>query len=110
MQQETTGANKECCKRIAEGSRRILQLERKLKKHCIQNNLNEVHGMTIMFNEEEGRNLKYVLEMPLEQIRSYSGFVQGNVLGWDPISISEIIRWLNPHYTIEKFIESFQNK
>lgn len=94
--------------------KKLHRLEAKLKKHCIENNLEEIGSFTFMFNEEDGRNVKYVKDMEMAQIGReadfydknspnydhrydniqwpYTGFIQG--VGEIPILIPDLVRWL----------------
>lgn len=39
----------------------------------------------------------------------YTGFVQGNIAGWMPISTERLADWLeNSIYTVEDFIDGFR--
>ena len=48
--------------------KKLHRLEAKLKKHCIENNLEEIGSFTFMFNEEEGRNVRYIKDMEMEEM------------------------------------------
>ncbi len=111
---------------------KIRKLEEQLKRVCLDRNILELGGFTFMFDDENGRIIKYVKNMPIEQtgdiefydrnstsfVREYNdiqwpymGFVQGNMLGWMPISITQLCGWIeNSPYTVGDFIEHFHEK
>lgn len=116
-----------------EAIRKLRKLEETLLNECMRNNLNWIGSFTIMFDNEEGRNIRYVKDMSLESTgfmkefydkRSascdpeygnidwpYTGFVQGDIGGWMPITISRLVEWLEGSgYSVERFIETFRSK
>ena len=102
--------------------KKLEELEKKLKKHCTQNNLKRIGSFTFMFNEEDGRNIGYVRDMDLkemgwtmnfydknsqdynpehDQIKwPYTGFIQG--VAEEPISIPDLAKWLKNSPYLEK--------
>lgn len=113
-------------------AKKIKDLKEQLKEVCIRDNLKDIGSFTIMFDEENGRNIEFVKDMLIECTGGmrefydrdseyfnpeygninwpYTGFVQGNMAGWNPISEVRIIEWLeNYGYRINDFIESFKN-
>lgn len=114
-----------------ESMKRITKLEQKLKTDCARKNLKEIGGFTIMFDDESGRTIRFVEEMRIEGTGGmkelydkdseyfnikyehiewpYTGFVQGNILGWYPISIPRLVEWLEKYnYALDEFLESFR--
>ena len=112
---------------------KIKNLEEELRNECIKNNLKEISGFTIMFDDENGRTILYMKDMPIEftggmkefyDINSesfdskygnidwpYTGFVQGHILGWMPISIPRLFEWLDDSvYTVDDFIGGFKRE
>lgn len=115
-----------------EAIKKITKLEQKLKNECAKKNRKETGGFTIMFDEESGRTIEFVKKMPLEctggmeelydkdseyfnaKYRDvewpYTGFVQGNIMGWYPISKPRLAEWLTKYgYALDEFIESFRS-
>ncbi len=111
---------------------KIEGLERELKDLSIKYDLTELGGFTVMFHEESGTTILYRRNMPIEQTGGmkefydknstsfcskyrdiewpYTGFVEGNILGWKPISIPELVELLeqeSPVYTVDKFVREF---
>jgi len=96
----------------------IKRLGEELKEECIRKNVAGIGGFLVMFDEESGHTIQYRKDMPIEETdRSenqhikhlYTGFVQGNILFWNPISEERIAEWLDKyHYKIDDFIKSFR--
>ena len=112
-------------------AKKIKDLGEQLREECIKNSLSQIGGFTIMFDSENGRTIRYVRDMPTEQTGGmkdfydrdsasfrheyayidwpYTGFVQGNLAGWMPISEVGIVIWLEgSHYNVDDFIEKFK--
>lgn len=113
-----------------EDIQRINQLEDQLYTYCTINESKLVSGFTIMFDDENGINIRYVKdsdihvnktdyhkELLLRNIQrskhgkiesKYSGFISGGITGWFPISTSNILRLLKENgYSTDVFKESF---
>lgn len=112
--------------------KKITKLEEVLANECTRKNRKEIGRFTVMFDEESGRSVKFVKKMPLEctggmeelydrdsksfndKYRDvewpYTGYVQGNIMGWYPISIPRLAEWLTKYgYALDEFIESFRS-
>ena len=112
-------------------TKRLKGLGEQLRAECTKNNLTQIGGFTIMFDSESGRTIRYVRNMPIGWTQGmkdfynrnsasfsheyadidwpYTGFVQGNRLGWMPISEVKIVEWLEgSHYNIDDFIKEFK--
>lgn len=114
---------------------KLEKLEEKLRKYCIQNNLENVGSFTVMSNEEEGQNVCYARDMDMGEMGwaknfydkkskdynfehadikwPYTGFVRG--VEKQPISIGDLAKWLKGSPYLEKssalrknFIEYFE--
>ena len=109
----------------------LRKLKRDLGEECIKRNLRESGSFTIMFDEEQGRAIRFVRDMPIDATGSmkefysrnwpipnpkywmihwpYTGFVQGDMAGWNPISEVRIVEWLNKyHYKVDEFVGVFR--
>ncbi len=110
----------------------IQKLEQELKNECAKRNRNKIGGFLIMFDDERGRTIEFVEKMTLEctgcmkerydkdsedfnpEYRDigwpYTGFVQGNMMGWYPIPIPRLAEWLTKYgYELDEFVESFRS-
>ena len=86
-----------------------------------------------MFNNEDGRTIYYVRQMPIEQTGSmqqfydrassyylpeyrtiewpYTGFVQGNRADWMPIAIPTLGEWLERWgYPVDDFVKTVSSR
>ena len=113
-------------------AKKIKDLGEQLREECIKNSLSQIGGFTVMFDSEGGCNIRYVKDMSLESTGSmkgfydkhsascdpeygyvdwpYTGFVQGDIAGWMPISEVRIVIWLEgSHYNVDDFIEKFKS-
>lgn len=113
---------------------KLRRLEEELRYKCIENNLTEIGDFVFMFDNENGRNICFMKDMPIEWAQSmrefydknsptfmrkyediewpYTGFVQGNISGWNPISTERLAEWLEnsiSRYTFEDFSKGFQS-
>lgn len=113
---------------------KLRRLEERLRNRCIVNDLTEIGDFTIMFDSEDGCNICFVKDMPIERTQGmresydknspyfsskykdiewpYTGFVQGSILGWNPISAQRLADWIvdSPVYIVEEFIEKFGHR
>ena len=110
--------------------KKLEKLEEELTNKCSRQNLSETAGFTIMFDSENGRTIRFVKDMPIELTQSmkefydkkspnfypeyrninwpYTGFVQGNIAGWNPISTLRLADWFDRYnYETDEFIEKF---
>jgi len=113
-------------------AKRIKDLEAILNKKCVKENLSEIGGFIIMFDEESGQEIRFVKDMPVDVkddiekyqninnslnntthgniSHNYTGFVQGNMAGWILISEVRIVEQLNFYnYEVNKFINYFKS-
>jgi hypothetical protein len=113
---------------------KLRRLQDELRNECMEDDVAEIGDFTIMFDSENGRNVYFVKDMPIERTQSmresydknspyfsskygdigwpYTGFVQGNIAGWNPISAERLAEWIDqsPVYTIEEFVEKFRHR
>lgn len=108
----------------------VRKLEKSLFDRTAKCNASILTGITVMLDDENGCTISYVRGMPIkhtgqsEQFYNkaskyfnpkykhidwpYTGFVRGNLLGWEPISIPELINFLKRyHYPLDLFAQRF---
>ena len=114
-------------------STKVEELEKRLKKLSIKNKISRLGNFVIYEDNENGRGILYVRDMPIEETGGskefydekseyfnpnhknthwpYTGFVQGSILGWYPVTVTELIEWIesSPGYTVDEFVGEFYN-
>lgn len=101
----------------AENVRKLKHLTTELKEKCSQRQKPIVVGLTLTFDNDNGRTVQFVRDMPLSSTGSlrdsydanspyfkkensdtqwpYTGYVEGNVISWRPISAEELVGWVD---------------
>ncbi len=113
-------------------AKKIKDLGAYLDNKCVENKFSSIGGFIVMFDEENGKEIYYTKSMPIKGkdckeesqkintssndylhediFGTYTGFIQGNMAGWMPISEIRIVEQLNFYdYKIDEFIHFFKS-
>lgn len=112
-------------------STKMEEMEKRLRRLNIKNKISRLGNIVIYEDDESGRGILYVRDMPIEETGGskefydeqstsfnpkhkniqwpYTGFVQGSILGWYPISVPELHKWIeaSPGYKVDEFVDDF---
>lgn len=112
---------------------KIKKIRTDLTRKCEETHTSFIGGFTLMFDEESGQEIYFASGIPIEVkdcieksqnvntslnnyssgsiLWPYTGFIQGNLAGWRPISEIRIVEQLHHFgYNVDDFIDFFKYK